>query len=131
MSAWFYSESYGLPHWQVWTTDTVALIALVVVALWARWTIREATRDRRWMPAPWRLAEDEANEAWALHRDAAYDHALRIAWDNGDLIRALLERAQDVGDAFRGVGVAARAAVVPANALGKKIGALDPYSRRV
>lgn len=121
MSAWFYRDSDGLSHAMIWVTDIAGLILLTVFVLWLRWSLRELTRPRRVEFGYTRMLEDEANFAWAEYREEAYDHALLIAFHNGDLIDAMTARARATGDAFRGMTEARRRTTL----------ALDPYSRRV
>lgn len=130
MSAWFYRDSDGLSHAMIWVTDVATLAVIVLFFLWLRWSLHELTRPQRLQFGFARMLEDEANAAWELYRDEAYDHALLIAFHNGDLIDAMTQRAKATGDAFRGLGRATRATaavwpVAPTSTV------LDPYSRRV
>lgn len=122
MNAWFYRDRDGLSHATIVAIDIVGLVLLVALFLWLRWSLKEVTRPQRVELGYTRMLEDEANEAWALYREDAYDHALLIAFHNGDLIDAMKERAHETGDAFRGFTTAVRRSTVVQ---------LDPHSRRV
>lgn len=132
LGSWFYRDSDGLSHPAIWATDIVGLLAFVAILLWLRWSLKEIARPRRWTDERGCL-ENEANYAWAEYREEAYDHALQIAFQNGDLVDAMKDRARVTGDAFRGLTRVTRTADHTLRHVREQFGlsALDPYSRRV
>lgn len=101
----------------LWIENLVlfAVVLLIVAGILA--SLKRLTRPRHVFFDRYGLDQQAARQAWSQHREEAYDAALRLAYENGDLTDALVEGARDVGDAFR---------------VGREpLLVLDPWSRRV